>query len=153
LAATPSLLRGLLPIASLHCWCFDRPRLGAEFVPDFLLAQNLSGGFKWLMMELESPRHSALTAAGKMSGKMTDAVRQIGDWRSWLRENIAYAQRELGFERINAEIPAIILIGRRTGLDRRHAERYRELSMRDGLTVMTYDRLIESATALADRGR
>jgi hypothetical protein len=105
------------------------------------------------MIELESPRHPALTAAGKMSTKMTEAVRQIGDWRSWLRENIAYAQRELCFEGINAEIPAIVVIGRRSALDARHAKRYRELSMAQALSVMTYDRLLESATGLVGRGK
>jgi hypothetical protein len=153
LAVTPSLLRGILPTASPFCWCFDRPRFGSEFIPDFLLAEQNSAGIQWVMVELESPRHAALTASGKMSAKLTDAVRQINDWRSWLRDNIAYAQGQLDFRRIHAEIPAIIVIGRRTTMGRRQSDRYRELSMRDHLTVMTYDRLIESAAAVADRGR
>jgi hypothetical protein len=152
LASTPSLLRGLLPTASPYCWCFDRPRFGSEFIPDFLLAQQNSAGFQWVMVELESPMHSALTASGRMSAKLTEAVGQIGDWRSWLRENIAYAQNELGFLRIHAEIAAIVVIGRRTTMERRQAERYRELSMRGDLILMTYDRLIESARALMIRG-
>lgn len=153
LALTPSLLRGILPTVAPYCWCFDRPRFGSEFIPDFLLAVRNSAGFHWVMVELESPAHAALTASGRMSAKLTEAVGQIGDWRSWLRENIAYAQGELGFLRIHAEIPAIIVIGRRTAMERRQAARYTELSMRGDLTVMTYDRLIESAAAVADRGR
>lgn len=152
LAATPSLLRGVLPVASPHCWCFDRPRFGSEFIPDFLLTQQNSAGFEWVMVELESPTHSALTASGRMSAKLTEAIGQINDWRTWLRENIAYAQRELEFSRIHAEIPAVVVIGRRVAMDRRQTDRYRELSMRDHLSVMTYDRLIAAAKAVVVRG-
>ena len=88
LASAPSLLRAVLPSASI-CWCFDRPRFGAEFVPDFLLAHFNSAGYHWVLVELESPTHPALTQAGRISGKVTEAMRQIGDWRAWLRENIA----------------------------------------------------------------
>jgi len=151
LASTPSLLRAVLPSASIG-WCFDRPRFGAEFVPDFLLAHFNSAGYHWVLVELESPTHPALTQAGRMSGKVTEAMRQIGDWRAWLRENIAYAQRQLGFEGINAEIPAVVIVGRRSELDAKHAARYRELSMTERLSVMTYDRLVESAIDLVDRG-
>jgi len=87
-----------------------------------------------------------------MSGKITEAMRQIGDWRAWLRENIAYAQRQLGFEGINAEIPGVVIVGRRSELDAKHAARYRELSMTERLSVMTYDRLVESAIDLVGRG-
>ncbi len=95
------------------------------------------------MVELESPAVRPLTQAGLPASKLNQALGQVRDWRSWIRTNIAYAHSTLGFVGLAAESPAIIVIGRRNGLDPAHALKWRELS--DNLTqVMTYDRLLET---------
>ena len=147
LAAHPHLLAGLLPLGR-GAWCFDRPRLGAEFIPDFLLCTHTSAGMQWCMVELESPAHSPLTQAGLPTQKLNQALAQVRDWRTWLRANIAYAQNTLEFPGLDAECQAYVVIGRRHALRPRHVVRYRELSY-GSTTTMTYDRLLD---ALA-RGR
>jgi hypothetical protein len=143
LVASPFIWRALLPSCA-DVWAFDRPPLGGRFVPDFLLCQRDSTGFNWTLVELESPTSRPLTRAGTMSAKLNRAQTQIRDWRSWLRQNISYANEELGFRGIHAECPAWIVIGRRHMIGRDAARRYRELSAgRD--EVMTYDRLMEAA--------
>lgn len=142
LARTPSLFRLLLPGAT-DAWCFDRPALGGEFIPDFLLCYHNSRGYNWVMVELESPTKPALTKAGRPSSKLTEAIGQVRDWRIWLRQNIAYAQGQLGFTQLDAECPALVIIGRRADVELAHALRYRELSS-GSLSVMSYDRLLES---------
>lgn len=95
------------------------------------------------MVEIESPAARPLTQVGLPASKLNQALGQVRDWRSWIRTNIAYAHTELGFVGLTAESPAIIVIGRRDGLDQAHALKWRELS--DNLTqVMTYDRLLET---------
>jgi hypothetical protein len=126
----------------------DRPRLGSEFIPDFLLCTENSTGAQWRMVELESPTASPLTRAGMASQKLNQAITQIKDWRTWLRQNIAYAQNQLGFHGLDAECGAFVVIGRRHAIDARHAARYRALSD-DRTTVLTYDRLLDAIT----RGR
>ena len=142
LAGHPNLLTCLLP-PGREAWCWDRPRLGSEWIPDFLLCTRNSTGFEWVMVELESPAIRPLTQAGLPAGKLNQALGQVRDWRSWIRTNIAYAHTELGFVGLTAESPAIIVIGRRNGLDPVHALKWRELS--NNLTqLMTYDRLLET---------
>jgi hypothetical protein len=142
LAAHPHLLACLLPPGRGMSW-FDRPRLGSEFVPDFLFCTENSAGAQWRMVELESPTSSPLTRAGMPSQKLNQAITQVKDWRAWLRQNIAYAQNQLGLHGLDAECGAFVVIGRRHAVDIRHAARYRALSD-DRTTVMTYDRLLDA---------
>lgn len=143
LAAHPCFLRLQLPSAQ-DVWCWDRPRLGAELIPDFLLCRRDSTGFRWTMVELESPAKPALNQSGRPSGKLNEAIGQIRDWRIWLRDNISYARTQLGFKGIEGECDALAVIGRRTQLDTNRVQRYRELS-RDGIAVMSYDRILDTA--------
>lgn len=145
LAAHPALLTCLLP-PGRDAWCWDRPRFGAELIPDFLLCTRNSTGFEWVLVELEGPAEPQLTQAGLPARKLNQAMGQVRDWRSWLRRNIAYAQGELGFQGISAECQAVIVIGRRSSLDPKNALKWRELS--DETTrIMTYDRLVEACSA------
>ena len=142
LGAHAHLLTCLLP-AGRGASCLDRPRLGSEFIPDFLLCTENSAGPQWRMVELESPATPPLTRAGMPSQKLNQALTQIRDWRAWLRQNVSYAQNQLGLHGLNAECGAVVVIGRRHTIDTRHAARYRELSD-DRTTVMTYDRLLDA---------
>ena len=142
LASTPVLL-GPLARPGGSYWCLDRPQLGAEFVPDFLLATGTSVGFSWIAIELESPTAKALTKAGLPARKLAEALGQVRDWRTWLTDNVGYARRERGLNDIEGGCEAVILIGRRSSLNPRQIKKYRALS-RDCITVMSYDRLRDS---------
>ncbi len=142
LASVPVLLRCLLP-ACADVWCFDRPSLAGELIPDFLLCYRNSRGFNWVYVELESPRQAPLLKSGRPSAKLHEAIAQISDWRDWLRENISYARDHLRLRQIDAECPALIIIGRRGDVDPKHALKYRSLSS-TSLSVMSYDRLLET---------
>jgi hypothetical protein len=141
LASFPMLLAPLAPIGG-SVWCLDRPRFGSELVPDFLLASITSIGFRWAMIELESPNEPALTKAGLPAKKLAEALKQIRDWRTWLTDNVAYARGERGLKDIEPTCPAYVVIGRRAALDSRQVKIYRALST-DGVAVMSYDRLVE----------
>jgi hypothetical protein len=141
------ILRTLFP-PSRSFWVFDRLKFGNQYVPDFLLCTQLSTGFNWSLIELESPLKMALNSRGRMSSALTEAVGQINDWRIWLRRNIAYAHEELGLKGINAESHSVIIIGRQTRLNPKHINQYAELS-KNHLTIMTYDRLVDSAKSIA----
>jgi hypothetical protein len=141
LACFPVLLVPLAPVGG-DVWCLDRPRLGSEFVPDFLLASITSVGFRWAMVELESPNEKPLTKSGLPAKKLAEALKQIRDWRTWLTDNVAYARGELGLKDIEADCPAHIVIGRRGTLDPKQAKTYGALST-DRTTIMSYDRLLE----------
>ena len=149
LASAPVLLGRLAPPGRTY-WCLDRPRLGAEFVPDFLLASVTSAGFRWTAIELESPTEKTLTKAGLPAKKLADALGQIRDWRMWLTDNVAYARQERGLKDIDGNCEAIVVIGRRSSLDPKQIKRYRALSS-DGIAVMSYDRLHDSMRTTSRR--
>jgi len=142
----PATLIHLLS-GSASGWVFGRPRLGSEFIPDLMICNLDSRGYQWHLIELESPRYSVLTQKAEQSAVLTHAVQQIRDWRIWLRNNVQYAQNELGYRELDAEFKGYVVLGRRKGMNKTERARYRELS-RDGLTVMTYDRLIEGVSTL-----
>ena len=142
LASAPMLLDPLLPPGGAY-WCLDRPQLGAEFVPDFLLATATSAGFSWVAIELESPTVKAMTKAGLPARKLAEALGQLRDWRMWLTDNVAYARQERGLKDIDGRCKAVAIIGRRSSLNPRQIKKYLALST-DGITVMSYDRLQDS---------
>jgi len=142
LASHPYLLVCLLP-PGRDAWCWDRPRFGSESIPDFLLCTRNSSGFEWVLVELESPAVTPLTQAGLPTAKLREAQGQIQDWRIWLRDNIAYAQTQLGFQGLTAEAQAVIVLGRRSSMNLKHAKKWREIST-SNTRIMTYDRLIDS---------
>jgi hypothetical protein len=143
LAGHPQLLCPLAEPGG-DLWCLDRPRLGAELIPDFLLASDSSIGLRWTLIELEGPNEAILTKDGVPAKKLAGAMKQIRDWRSWLRDNISYARNQLGLADIHAECRSVIAIGRRHTLDAKHASGYAALSNSSDV-VMTYDRLLEIA--------
>lgn len=121
-------------------WLFSKPKFGCEYIPDFLMCTLDSAGFHWALVELESPNKKVLTKNGQQTASLSAAIKQINEWRIWIRKNISYAQHELEYFDIDAECKAIIVIGRRKDITPELKEYYRELS-NDYLMVMSYDRL------------
>lgn len=133
-------------------WVFPKPKLGSEYVPDFMLCGRDSRGFHWQVVELESPRFKVLTQKGEPTARLTHARHQIDQWRIWLRKNIQYAQNELGYIHLDEKFVGVIIIGRRHMLDQRFREYYRELS-NDKVRIMSYDRLIDKVVEAAKLGK
>jgi hypothetical protein len=95
------------------------PRLGAEFVPDFLLVEADSAGLHWTLVELESPTKKMLNKDGQLAPKTREAIAQIEVWREWLTDNLDYARRPrsergLGLVDIRPDrTHGLIIVGRR----------------------------------------
>ncbi|MDX6705736.1 MAG: hypothetical protein QOI48_1582 [Solirubrobacteraceae bacterium] len=98
------------------------PRLGAEFVPDFLLVEADSAGLHWTLVKLESPTKKMLNTDGKLAPKTREAIAQIEVWREWLTDNLDYARRPrsergLGLVDIRPDrTHGLIVIGRREAI-------------------------------------
>ena len=75
--------------------CIPKPNLGGLLHPDFLITGKDSAGFWWYGVELESPKYHMFTKAGDPTKEHSHAIRQIEDWREWLKKNIGYAQDTL----------------------------------------------------------
>lgn len=146
---------GLL-VHRLSCemgWVIPQKRLGSEYVTDFLVAEELSPGFYWLAVELESPQVRMFTKAGDPSQHLVHAIRQIQDWRSWLEHNQAYAARPreedgLGLVDISPRLPGLIIIGRRSGTKRQTRNLRRQLMADHRIEIRSYDSLITPSDAM-----
>ena len=124
------------------------PRLGSQYVPDFVIAGVDSLGIRWVLVELETPNTAMYLKDGKrFSGKTRNALSQIVDWRHWLSQNLSYARspkdrQGLGLIDITPKPPAVVVIGRRSGLPAA-GEAARHDSVERNIEVQTYDRLFE----------
>lgn len=93
--------------------CIPKPKLGNQLEPDFFIAGMDSAGFWWYGVELESPQFRMFNKDGEETRELKHAIKQIQEWRSWLKANIAYARDTLGYKHIDADLPCFIFIGKR----------------------------------------
>jgi hypothetical protein len=78
-----------------NCWIFPYPRLGGgQHIPDFLYCDRNSLGYRYILVDLESPTMPALNRNQNVSAGTHHAVQQIQDYRGWLRANSLGEQRQ-----------------------------------------------------------
>jgi hypothetical protein len=136
-------------------WAISKQRLGAEYVPDFLIGESYSYGFDWYAVELESPTASMFTKNGDVSRQLNHAIRQIQDWRGWLEANRDYASRSrkddgLGLPQISARARGLILIGRRENVSLETNGLRRQLIHDLRIDIHSYDFLVNSLSERVD---
>ena len=139
------LLTALL--AGQERYCLPQKRLGGEYVPDFVIGDVSSLGFRWVLVELETPNSGIYIKRGRLDEAAREGVGQIMDWRNWLSGNIAYARQRrlengLGLFDIDAASGALVFVGRRARMsEAKDAARreYRQLN----IWIHTYDWLLE----------
>ena len=128
----------------------SKERLGAEYVPDFLIAEGSSIGIEWYAVEIESPRAKIHRADGNPASSLNAAIAQIRDWRQWLMNNLDYARRPkaldgLGLVGIDSRAAGLIIIGRRHQYPERFNNFRRQMKDRESILIHSYDWLIDIA--------
>jgi len=128
-------------------WVIPHQKLGVQFVTDFVIAEKSSIGFEWVAVELESPTVQLFTKKGDPSAALTHAIRQVSDWRAWLKKNQNYAARSrsesgLGLTDIDSDLPSLIIIGRESSLNPATKELRRQLGGDLKIKIHTYDWLV-----------
>jgi hypothetical protein len=137
-------------------FCIPQKRLGAEYVPDFIIGDVDSLGIRWVVMELETPNSGIYLKDAKALDKFArKGVDQVTDWRNWLQNNIAYAHKPrlkegLGLADISNLTEAYVLVGRRARMPITKDAKRRELRDRVGTHVHTYDWLLERLRGTVD---
>jgi len=148
LSQHPYLLALAFPVHC--CWIFPKPRLGGgKHIPDFALCDLNSLGYKWTLIELESPTMDATNKDGSVSKDCHHAVQQILDYRRWVRDNALFEEKH-GFSGLNSDCDGWVVIGRRDG-ERTELEQQRLADFRNQrIEIASYDRLVSSARAHFD---
>jgi len=144
----PELLAQLV-LGNHGAFVIPQKRLGGAFIPDFVVGGVTSLGFRWVLVELESPSANFAIQDGQGSHQLRKGVNQVHDWRSWLEENLATARASktnhgLGLPGIRSDAEGLVLIGREDGSSTSNALRNR-LSSNDRIEVRTYDWLTRTA--------
>jgi hypothetical protein len=146
-AEHPGVL-GSLVVSSYGKFVIPLPRLGSEYIPDFVIAVADSAGIHYTLVEIESPRAKLALKDGQFAEKAREAIQQIESWREWLKDNLGYAQKAreengLGLPGIRPDARGLVLIGRRTEAPsfRNRVVRQR-LAESNGIEVHSYDWLI-----------
>jgi hypothetical protein len=127
-----------------------RKRLGSEFVPDFLIGDKNSAGYRWVAVELESPAAKMFNKNGDPSAALNHASRQILNWQHWLKKNLSYAtnsivENGLGLPDIDSDVEGLIIIGRRSSIPSDAKLLRRQLSLKLNIHFQSYDWLTDLA--------
>jgi hypothetical protein len=92
--------------------------MGAELKPDLVVvSDNHSYGFRYELIELESPHERIFTSKGRQSAKLTHALQQLEDWQRWLGKH-SQSAKELFPSKSHSlwgdpQISYTVVIGRR----------------------------------------
>lgn len=152
----PYLLTSIL--AGREKFCIPQKRLGSQFIPDFIIGDVNSLGVCWYLIELETPQSGLYLKDGKTFDKYTrKGLSQITEWRSWLEDNISYAQKPivkdgLGLANISNQTDAILLVGRRSKIPVTKDAARKELKAKQNVLVHSYDWLIDSLYGALNHG-
>lgn len=131
-------------------YLMSQKRFGAEFVPDFLLADVDSIGIKWTLVELETPNSGISLASKNDFDQYTrKGISQIKEWREWLLQNLSYAskptsEKGLGLTGIRPDCDGLILVGKRSLLNDTNSIIRRQIWESDRIRIRTYDGLLET---------
>jgi len=120
--------------------------LGDDFITDFVIRQLNN---QYVLVEIEKSSHKLFTKRGTFTAALTNAVGQVRDFQAWIHDHVAYARTKLPDIR---HPEGLVVIGRRTDLTNAMKIRLQEenFSRRGHIKILTYDDLIDQASAVYD---
>jgi len=136
---------------------FDYPfvlseiRLGSEFVVDFALPEDRSSeGTRWHLFEIELPGTPPFKSNGDKSARLSHALDQIEQWKSWLKRRCRMVQNLFPHNRwlVDVSFEYHIVIGTREN-SAKWLERRNELSGEYNVQIRSFDSLSERPAFLA----
>ena len=132
---------------------FSELKFGTKYVADWVVGSGTSSGLSWELIELECPQSVPFIGSGHYSEATRKGVRQINDWRNWIKRNIDNVQRPLsrqglGLDGLDDSAHGLVVVGRRDLYsDREAVGRYNEIRRVEKTTtridIISYDTLIE----------
>jgi len=134
----------LLSLTHVECW--SKLPFG-EWFSDFVLREPDG---RYVLVELESPRHLLFRKDGHPRQALNHAIGQIADWRSHLEQNLDEIRNRFGLHDISSNPDALIVIGRASSLSAKNRTKLTTLqNQMPKLRIMTYEDLIAHTRAMA----
>ena len=120
---------------------YVKQELGSDFITDYVIRRRND---QYVLVEIERSVERLFNKRGALSHKLSEAIGQVRDFKSWVTENLDYARKKLP----NIRHPiGLVVIGR--GIDLDEDQRIRlaeENNLRRGhIKIVTYDDLLETA--------
>jgi hypothetical protein len=120
-----------------------------RYVSDFVFREPCDD---YLLVEIEAPRRKLFRNDGHPRQMLTHAMSQIEDWLSYIQRNKALVEAELGLVGISATPRTLVIIGRSASLTEDNRVKLGAMrTQRPGLSILTYDDLIDRARANLER--
>lgn len=118
--------------------------LGSEYRADFMIAASRrSYGFVYTLIEIEVPHEPAFTKNGQPRARLTHALQQIRDWKSWIENNRDQANRIFPSKRNKVtglqHFEYIVVIGRRTDETSDFDDKRNQLAKESGVQIRSFD--------------
>ena len=125
----------------------SRADLGSDYQVDLVIASDgESYGIDYTFVEIESPHTSPYTRSGDPSARLTHAIQQVLNWKTWLQRHRGHVRRFFPSEYFGWEgftnLSFSIVIGRRTSPHRATARR-NVLAREIGIKIHSFDYLTE----------
>ena len=120
-----------------------------EHVNDFVFREPRND---YLLVEIEAPYRELFRKNGHQRHELTHAIGQIDDWLCYIQDNKPTVEIELELHGISATPRMLVVIGRSASLTERDRRKLTVmLGRHPGLTIMTYDELLDRARANFER--
>lgn len=118
-------------------------RLGSDCVVDFVRTHDeSSAGICFEFIEIETPWAKPYTKRGRPSARLAEAIQQVQDWKTWMRENRYETHKILPFYNKGLErdrrFEYTILIGNRENSGQWLAQR-NDLARELGISIRSFD--------------
>ncbi len=151
-----SLLESYYRFGHHDAFVFPEFQLGNSFKVDYLIVGRGSGGFGFVLVELEAPSGNITMSKGELGAVFRKGLNQIRDWDSWIDSN--YTSLKETFDKYKkpddtlpeefthldkSRIHYAVIAGRRKDFNKK-TYKIRRKEENDAL-ILHYDNLLDSA--------
>jgi len=133
---------------------FPEFQLGNSFIVDYLVVGKGSGGFEFVMVELEAPSGNITMSGGQLGKAFRKGLNQIEDWDSWIDSNYQSLKETFDkykkpdetlpeeFSRLDkSRIHYAVIAGRRRNFNKKTYA----ISRKSDKLILHYDNLLDSS--------
>lgn len=157
-----ALIWGLsINIGNHGAYLFPEFQLGTSYKADYLLIGKNSGGYEFILVELENPYGKITLRDGELGAEFREGISQLEDWKRWLPANFAsYTEKLRKYKNPSLNLSDefytldlsrfhyVVVAGRRSDFSEKTYILKREYKKEKDIDVLHYDNLIDFSNNL-----
>lgn len=134
---------------------------GNTYRVDYLIIGKRSGGYEFILVEMEHPSKEITIKGGELGGAFRKGIKQINDWKKYLEPNFPTLEETFNkYKHPNMELPReftkldktrihyAVIAGRRTDFDDNTYWLKRNAKDNEKINLLHFDNLYDSANAV-----